>query len=140
GWLGLRGALLDPQPRPSGGALGPDLFLATLFDNASVEEVNRAIGVRGVPRIVRDHADGGAAAMQLAKQFHHGLTIRGVEVTRRLVGEEDERITGNRAGDGDALLLTAGELRGVVLHAVAHAYALERIRDTLLTLGRRHAA
>ena len=60
----------------------------------------------------------------------------GVEVTRRLVGEEDERIAGDGAGDGDALLLTAGELRGIVLHAVRHADALERLVTRCLRSAR----
>ena len=125
------------------GLVGLDARLfrcATLFDDAAVEQVDRAIGVRGVARIVRDHADRRAAAVQLAKQLHHRFAVRRIEVTRRLVGEEDERIAGDGAGDGDALLLTAGELRRIVLHAVAHAHALERIGDALLALGRRHAA
>src|ERR671928_45622 len=49
------------------------------------------------------------------------MAIRRVEVSRRLVGEEEERIPRHGARDSDALLLTAGELSRVVLHAVAHA-------------------
>src|SRR6185437_5466844 len=113
---------------------------AALFDDAAVEQMNRAVGVRGVPWIVRDHADRRAAAVQLAEQLHHRFAVRRVEVTRRLVGEEDQWIAGDGAGDGDALLLTAGELCRVVLHAVAHANALEGVGDALLALGGRHAA
>ena len=51
-----------------------------------------------------------------------------------------ERLAGDRAGDGDALLLTARELAGQVLGAVRHADALERRLDALLALGRLHAA
>jgi hypothetical protein len=92
---------------------GADFFgAALLFHDAAVEEVDRTIGVCGVARIVRHHADRRAAAVQLAEQFHHGFAVRRIEVTRRLVGEEDERIASDCAGDGDALLLTAGELCG----------------------------
>ena len=116
------------RPPQSHAIRSPTFSCAALFDDAAVEEVDRAVGVRGVARIVRDHADRRAAAVQLAKQLHHRFAVRRIEVTRRFVGEEDERIAGDRAGDGDALLLTAGELRRIVLHAVAHAHALERVR------------
>src|SRR5262245_49029748 len=52
------------NPRPSHSTLLlSDFFRPALFDHASVEEVDRTIGVRSVARIVRDHADGRAAAM-----------------------------------------------------------------------------
>ena len=59
------------------------------------------------------------------------------------VGSSASRIDGapaDRAGDGDALLLTAGELAGQVLGAVRHADLLERRHHALLALGRLHAA
>src|SRR4051794_26248697 len=45
----------------------------------------------------------------------------GVQVSGRLVGEDDVRPTGQRAGDGDALLLTAGQLGGPVVESVVDA-------------------
>src|SRR5207249_3509583 len=98
-------------------------FLATLFHDTTVEQMDRAVGVRRVTRIVRHHANGGAAAVQLAEQLHDRFAVRRIEVTGRLVGEEDEWIAGDGASDGDALLLTAGELRWIVLHPMAHADA-----------------
>src|SRR5437773_656336 len=41
-----------------------------------------------------------------------------VEVAGWFVGEEDRRAKGKGAGEGDALLLAAGELDGVVLGAI----------------------
>ena len=91
------GSAREPLPaRPT--SSWPRLFGATLFDDAAVEEVDRAIGVRGVARIVRHHADRGAAAMQLAEQLHHRFAVRRIEVTRRFVGEEDERDRRRRRG------------------------------------------
>ena len=46
-----------------------------------------------------------------------------VEVAGRLVGEEDLSAAAEGPGDGDALLLAAGELRGLVVAAVAEADA-----------------
>ena len=51
-----------------------------------------------------------------------------------------QRLAGDGARDGDALLLTAGELAGQVLRAVRHADALERRIDALLALRGLHAA
>ena len=59
------------------------------------------------------------------------------------MGSSASRIDGladERAGHGDALLLTAGELRRVVLHAVRHADPLERLLHALLALLGGHAA
>ena len=57
-----------------------------------------------------------------------------VEVTRRLVGEEDGRIVHERARDGDALPLTARELVRPVVHALAELHALERFLGAALAL------
>ena len=42
-----------------------------------------------------------------------------VEVAGRFVGDQDGGIGRQRAGDGDALLLAAGQLRGIVVQPVA---------------------
>src|SRR5881628_2753409 len=98
------------------------------FHNASIEQMHVALGVSGETRIVRDHADRRALAMQLAQQFHHRLAVFGVEISGRLVRKQDGRLAAQRAGDGDALLLAAGELRRVMFHAMGHADAFQRLR------------
>ena len=94
-----------------------------------------AVGVAGVTRIVRHHADGCAAAMQFAQQIHNLLAILRVEVSGGLIGQQDGRITRQRAGHRNALLLTARELRRIVLDAMGHADALQRLMHFLLALG-----
>src|ERR1043166_3940772 len=116
------------------------LLAAVLFDDAAVEQVDAAIRVAGVARIVRDHADGRPFAVQLAQQLHHRFAVFRVEVSGGLVRQQDRRRAGDGAGDRDALLLTARELRGKVLGAVRHADLLERRHHALLALGRLHAA
>ena len=44
-----------------------------------------------------------------------------------------------RAGDGDTLLLAAGELRRIVADAVRHPHAFERFHHPFLALRRRHS-
>ena len=80
------------------------------------------------------------AAVQLLQQLHHRLAVLRVEVSGRLVGEQDGGLPGHRAGDGDALLLAARELAGQVPGAVRHPDAFERRFDPLPALGRLHAA
>src|SRR5947199_36673 len=41
------------------------------------------LGVSGEPRIVRDHADRRAFAMEVAQQVHHRLALFGIEVAGR---------------------------------------------------------
>ena len=82
--------------------------------SSTMRPSNRWIGALGVPRItriVRHHADRGAAAMQFAQQIHHASPF---SESRFPVGSSASRmgLAGQRARDSDALLLTAGELRG----------------------------
>src|SRR5438045_1962792 len=130
-----------PHPPPtSTGLSGVRRSGTRLLDDPAVEQMDGTVGVGRVSGIVRDHADRRSTAMQLAQQLHNRFAVRRVEVSRRLVGEQDEWIPGNRTRDGDALLLTAGELCGIVLHAMAHADALESVLHALLALTGRHAA
>ena len=55
-----------------------------------------------------------------------------VEVAGRLVGEDDLRAARQRAGDGDALLLAAGELGRAVLEPVAEADGVDDVVEPLL--------
>ena len=70
-------------------------------------------------------AEVGLQAQQLVLQLdaHHGVDRR-----ERLVHEQHRRVTGQRAGHPDALLLAAGELRGPALrHRRVEADALEHL-------------
>src|SRR5688572_12250590 len=99
-----------------------------LVDDTAVEELDLAVRIVGVARIVGHHADRRALAVQLAQEVHHRLAVPRVEVPGGLVGEQDRGLARERAGDGHALLLAAGELRRVVVHSVRHADALKRMQ------------
>ncbi len=78
-----------------------------------VHEADMALGVGRDVFIMGDEHNGDAALfIELAEQFHHFVAPRGVEIAGRLVGEDDGRIGDEGTRDGDALLLTAGKLRG----------------------------
>ncbi len=66
--------------------------------------------------------------------LEHDLAGRIVERAGRLVAEQHVGTLGDRAGDRDALLLAAGELRREVVEALRQADAIER----LLRRHRRH--
>ena len=60
-------------------------------------------------------------ARQLEQEVHDLLAGGAVEIAGRLVGQQELGPTHEGAGDGDALLLAARELRGVVADAMARA-------------------
>src|SRR3954469_25726662 len=119
-----RGAT-PPTARCPSSALKLHRFGHVLLDDAAVEEMDAAIGVAGVPRVVRDHRDRRTGAVQLLEQLHDRLAVLRVEISGGLVGQENGGLSGHRPGHGDALLLTAGQLAGKMPRAMRHAHALE---------------
>src|SRR5713101_1118462 len=111
-----------------------------LVHHAPVKHMNGALGKVGVTLVVRHHADGRPAAVQLAQQLHHRFAVLRIEVSSRLVGHQDQRIAHQRARHSHTLLLTSGKLRGVVFHAVRHAHAFEGGLYFLFALGRARSA
>ena len=85
---------------------------AALGDDAAIEQVHTGGGAGGQTRVVGDVDHGLAALGQLGQEVEDLGGGFGVEVAGRLVGDEDGRVVGQRAGDGDALLLAAGKLAG----------------------------
>ncbi len=105
-----------------------------------VDHVHVALRARRQFRIVRDHDDGRAVAVDLLEQLHHRARHLRVEIAGRLVGEQQLRAAGQRAGDRHALLLAARQLGRIVAHARRKADALQRLADALPALGGRHLA
>ena len=63
----------------------------------------------------------------------------GVEVGERLVEQQQPRLQHQRAGDRDALLLAAGELRGIALAEPGSctSASIARTRSSISAAGRR---
>src|SRR5690606_14237050 len=101
------------------------------FTNAShqvavVEPPHGAGALRG-SRVVRDHDDRLLELpIQALEQIQDLVGALAIEIAGRLVGDDDFRIRDDGPCDGDALLLTAGELPGQVVHAVLEPDDLER--------------
>jgi len=114
------------QARPGPMRMGPSRLGggALVVDDRAVVNVNHARGLAGDRRVVADHDDRLARGVQLLEQPDDALARGRVQVARGLVREHDRRSFDQRAGDGHALHLSAGELRGLVLQAVGEADAL----------------
>ncbi len=66
-------------------------------------------------RVVRDHHDGLPGLLVEGPQnIEHGLRVARIEIAGWLIGEQDGRFVHQRASNGDALLLAAGEGAGFV--------------------------
>ena len=65
------------------------------------------------------------------------IEVFGVEVAGRLVREQERRVVDERPGDREALLLSTGELVGVVLHLVREAHEAQGVGRLLANLRAR---
>ena len=80
-------------------------------------------------QVVRDEHQGRLApALQAEQQVDDLLAGLAVEVAGRLVGQDDLRARAQGAGDGDALLLAAGELRREMIGAMRQPHLGEQRR------------
>ena len=95
----------------------------TIGGDHPVGQRDHALAAFGQRRIVGDdHQRRAGFRAAFKQQVGHGVAGRGVEIARRLVGEDQRRTRGDGAGDGHALLLAARKLRGVVIGAMAEAH------------------
>ena len=86
-------------------------------------------------RVVRNHDDQTIVG-DLGEQVHDLNARFGIERAGGLVCQQDLGVVDKRAGDGDALHLTAGKLAGALVDVVAEADLLQRLDGTLLALLR----
>ena len=88
---------------------GAQVFFA---DDFAVGEGDLAGDAAGEFVVVGDHEDGLALAHHVFEEAEDRVGSAGVEVAGGLVGDEDGRVIGHGAGDGNALLLAAGDFAG----------------------------
>src|SRR5437868_482852 len=95
----------------------------------------------GQPRIVGDDDGRDAeAAVEVEQQLVDPFAGRLVEITGRLVGEQEARLQDESAGERHALLLAAGQLPGPVIEAVTQADQLEHLASDARRLLARQPA
>ena len=96
--------------------LGVDLFL--LLDDLAIVHAGDAVGI-GEDTVVVGDDDHGALrrAGDIAEEFEHDFAIVRVESGGGFVADDERRFVNQRAGDGDTLLLAAGEFVRLFLPA-----------------------
>lgn len=91
----------------------------------SVAHDQHAVAESGGFEIVRDHHDASSLCGVVAQQSQHARAGFGVERAGRLVREEQRRRCRQCAGDGDALLLAAGQLSRPPIRDVSQADGIQ---------------
>lgn len=111
-----------------GGQFGVDRVVvevsrgAGLGDGASAEDGDEPGGGEGFVLVVGDEEDRGAGPLEYGADLGaHAGAQAGVERRERLVEQHDAWFGGERPGEGDALLLAAGELMGIAVGEVLDA-------------------
>ena len=103
-------------------------FRAASFDPAGAQPHDAVAALR--QRVVVRDQDQRGAALDVAgeQKLDDLLAGRFVEVAGRLVGDQDRGVGRKRAGERDALLLAAGELRRIVVEPLGKADRGELLR------------
>lgn len=115
------------------------LYQYILRYRLSVQHANNAMAVAGVVFGVCNHDDRGSLLVKIGQQLHDFVTVGGIEVTGRFIGQDKLGVIDDGAGDGDALLLTTGELLGVVVTTVHDLHFVEDDFDALFSFRSFHA-
>lgn len=98
-----------------------------VVDDLAVFDADDAVGVFGGMGFVSDQYDGVAFFVQVLEYLHDLYTRFGVQIAGRFVGEDDRGIVDEGAGDGYALLFSAGYLIGVIVQSMAES---DRLQDS----------
>src|SRR5690349_12025324 len=106
----------------------------------AVLEVDHAVGVERVLVGVRHLDDRRPLRVQGLEELDDLARLAGVQVARRLVGEEERGAGDDGAGDANELLLAAGELAREEVLLADDAEPVERVGDERLPLRLAHAA
>ncbi len=112
---GSVGILLKLQAVERGvaAAAAQQLLVAAGLDDLARLDHQDAVRVHDGGEPVRDH-DGGAALAELGDRLLHVPLGFGIERGGRFIEQDDGRVLDQRARDGDALALAAGELGAVL--------------------------
>src|SRR6267378_4397318 len=125
----FRAALRARSPRPA--------RRHGLDEHALLQMEDDARALRG-ERVVGDHQRGLAViSHEAVEEIKDLVGALPVEVAGGLVAEQKRRIGHDRTRDADALLLSAGELARIVMHAVAQPHDRQRRLDVPPPLGLR---
>src|SRR5262249_48004705 len=82
------------------------LFQSLFVDDLAVEQMDRAIRITGIPRIVSYHANSSTFAMKFAQQIHDRFAVTRIKVSSRFICEQNSRYSNQSTYYHDTLLLT----------------------------------
>jgi len=86
------------------------------LDDLPVLHVQDSVGLGGKLVVVSDDDEGRAAGfIQFSHQSKQGVAGMGVEVAGRFVSQHEIGLLKQRTCDGDPLLLTSGQLAGLMV-------------------------
>src|SRR5690606_27316638 len=105
------------------GSLG--LAVSRIRDDFAIANFNDALRAGSDLPVMRDDDDGASFAVELLKNAEDFFSAMTVKRAGWFVGKDDVRIVDQRAGDGNALLLSAGQLARAMMRALAHAEPLQ---------------
>jgi hypothetical protein len=98
------------------------------------------VGIGGHIRFMRHHHHGDALAVEIGQQLHDFVAALAVQVAGRLVRQQHQRIGDDRACNGHALLLAAGQFCGCMGFPSGKANARQRQAGRTVPGRRRLAA
>jgi len=93
------------------------LFHGRIIYDEAIAQDNITSGIGGDVRLVGDHDDRNASLVQLLEDSHDFNAGPAVQVSGRLIREQDLGVIDQRPRNGDALLLSAGKLTGMMILA-----------------------
>ena len=97
-----------------------------VFDPA-VADADDPLCVLGDCKVMGHHDDRNPGGVQLLEHTEELFAGPRVEISRRFVGEHERRTIDQRTGNRDALLLSAGHLARLMVHAVAKTHLLQQV-------------
>jgi acyl-CoA thioesterase-1 len=114
-----------------------EAFRGSGGEELAVADDGEAVGeLFGERAFVGDHDDGHTELrLEFAEEIEDGFAGGRVEIAGGLVGKKNFGTIDEGAGDGDALLLAAGELRGAMTETMCQADTLEGFADAGGALG-----
>ena len=98
-----------------------------LIDESPVAHRDQSVCGRRNPLVMRDDEQRLAGSMKTLEEPKHLQGGGAIEVAGRLIGKDDRRFVGERAGDRDALALTAGERRWEIVGAISEADVVKQL-------------
>ena len=134
--------VLDEFARDGALRVGEDLGGRPLLHDAARVDDRDAVAdlLRHGERMGDDDHRHAEAGVDLLEELEDRDRRARVERARGLVAQHDLGVVGQRAGDGDALLLAAGELAGIAVGLVGELDHLEQLAGALLALALGRAA